>query len=62
MDVVGKVLKYSVNTWDQGFMDKLYASPNAVSFQSVMMGGWEGERMLMCWYRLGWCRSCCLLR
>jgi hypothetical protein len=24
-------LKYSVNTWDQGFLDKLYASTNAVS-------------------------------
>jgi hypothetical protein len=32
MDVVSKVLKYSVNTWDQGFMDKLYASTNAVSY------------------------------
>lgn len=25
------VLKHSVNTWDQGFMDKLYASTNPVS-------------------------------
>lgn len=25
------VLKYSVNTWDQGFLDKLYASTNAAS-------------------------------
>lgn len=24
------ILRYSVNTWDQGFMDKLYASTNAV--------------------------------
>lgn len=31
MGVVEQVLKYSVNTWDQGFMDKLYASTNAVS-------------------------------
>jgi glutamate decarboxylase len=29
---VDQVLKYSVNTWDQGFLDKLYASTNAVSF------------------------------
>jgi len=29
---VEQVLKYSVNTWDQGFLDKLYASTNAVSF------------------------------
>jgi glutamate decarboxylase len=27
---VDQVLKYSVNTWDQGFLDKLYASTNAV--------------------------------
>jgi hypothetical protein len=32
LDVVKQVLRYSVNTWDQGFMDKLYASTNAVSF------------------------------
>ena len=24
------LLKYSVNTWDQGFLDKLYSSTNAV--------------------------------
>jgi hypothetical protein len=29
--VVREVLKYSVNTWDQGFMDKLYSSTDAVS-------------------------------
>lgn len=28
--IVEKVLQYSVNTWDQGFLDKLYASTNAV--------------------------------
>ena len=28
---VEQVLKYSVNTWDQGFLDKLYASTNSVS-------------------------------
>ncbi len=27
------ILRYSVNTWDQGFMDKLYSSTNAVSHQ-----------------------------
>jgi glutamate decarboxylase len=31
LEMVEKVLKYSVNTWEQGFMDKLYASTNAVS-------------------------------
>lgn len=29
LSMVRKVLQYSVNTWDQGFMDKLYASTNA---------------------------------
>ena len=27
---VEQVLQYSVNTWDQGFLDKLYANTNAV--------------------------------
>lgn len=31
MGIVDSILKYSVNTWDQGFLDKLYASTNAVS-------------------------------
>jgi glutamate decarboxylase len=31
LDTIQKLLKYSVNTWDQGFLDKLYASTNAVS-------------------------------
>lgn len=30
MRLIKTILKYSVNTWDQGFMDKLYASTNAV--------------------------------
>ncbi|EMR85806.1 putative glutamate decarboxylase protein [Botrytis cinerea BcDW1] len=30
LSTVEQVLKYSVNTWDQGFLDKLYASTNAV--------------------------------
>ncbi|KGO36941.1 Pyridoxal phosphate-dependent transferase, major region, subdomain 2 [Penicillium expansum] len=29
IEVLQKVLKYSVNTWHQGFLDKLYASTNA---------------------------------
>ena len=33
VQIVEKVLQYSVNTWDQGFLDKLYASTNAVCFQ-----------------------------
>jgi glutamate decarboxylase len=30
LSTVEQVLKYSVNTWDQGFLDKLYSSTNAV--------------------------------
>lgn len=30
---IEQVLQYSVNTWDQGFLDKLYASTNAVCFE-----------------------------
>jgi hypothetical protein len=30
VEVVKEVLRWSVNTWDQGFMDKLYASTDAV--------------------------------
>ncbi|KAF4537614.1 Glutamate decarboxylase [Lasiodiplodia theobromae] len=35
LDVVQRILQYSVNTWDQGFMDKLYASTNAVHVYQV---------------------------
>ena len=31
---VEQLLKYSVNTWDQGFLDKLYSSTNAVRLLS----------------------------
>ena len=31
------VLQYSVNTWDQGFLDKLYASPDAVGLASELI-------------------------
>ena len=30
LEGIAKVLKYSVNTWDQGFLDKLYSSNNPV--------------------------------
>lgn len=33
LETIKDVLKYSVNTWDQGFMDKLYASTTPVRFQ-----------------------------
>ncbi|KAF2466754.1 PLP-dependent transferase [Lindgomyces ingoldianus] len=35
--LVRKVLQYSVNTWDQGFLDKLYASTNAVGLISELL-------------------------
>lgn len=34
LETIKNVLEYSVNTWDQGFMDKLYASTNPVRFLS----------------------------
>jgi glutamate decarboxylase len=30
LKIVETILKYSVNTWNRGFMDKLYGSTNAV--------------------------------
>ena len=32
-----KILQYSVNTWDQGFLDKLYASTDAVGVASELI-------------------------
>ncbi|KAL2883107.1 Glutamate decarboxylase 2 [Colletotrichum sp. CLE4] len=37
LDVVQKILRYSVNTWDQGFMDKLYASNTPVGVVSDLV-------------------------
>ncbi|CZT42490.1 related to glutamic acid decarboxylase [Rhynchosporium secalis] len=34
---IEEVLKYSVNTWDQGFLDKLYAGTNAVGVISELL-------------------------
>lgn len=34
---VEKILQYSVNTWDQGFMDKLYASSDAAGVASELI-------------------------
>lgn len=34
-----KTLKYSVNTWDQGFLDKLYGSTNPVGVVSELLLG-----------------------
>ncbi|KAK0649485.1 glutamate decarboxylase-like protein [Cercophora newfieldiana] len=37
LETIQNVLAYSVNTWDQGFMDKLYASTNAVGVVSELL-------------------------
>ncbi|KAL2356165.1 glutamate decarboxylase-like protein-like protein 1 [Cryomyces antarcticus] len=37
LETVQRILQYSVNTWDQGFMDKLYASTNAVGVASELL-------------------------
>ncbi|KJZ77173.1 hypothetical protein HIM_03494 [Hirsutella minnesotensis 3608] len=37
LDIVQNVLQYSVNTWDQGFLDKLYASNTPVGVISDMV-------------------------
>lgn len=37
MDVVDRLLRYSVNTWDQGFMHKLSGSTNAVGVVSELI-------------------------
>ncbi|MCJ1250046.1 hypothetical protein MMC30_007272 [Trapelia coarctata] len=37
LDSIRDILKYSVNTWDQGFLDKLYASTNAVGVVSELL-------------------------
>lgn len=34
---VSQILTYSVNTWDQGFLDKLYSAPNAVGLVSELL-------------------------
>lgn len=38
LEVIQQVLQYSVNTWDQGFLDKLYASTNAVCVTAALLG------------------------
>jgi glutamate decarboxylase len=37
LEMISRILQYSVNTWDQGFMDKLYASTNAVGVVSELL-------------------------
>ena len=35
--IIEDVLRFSVNTWDQGFLDKLYSSTNAVCVQDMIL-------------------------
>lgn len=51
LEVIQQVLQYSVNTWDQGFLDKLYASTNAVGFTAVLF---------RCLYSLVYTGRCCV--
>lgn len=51
LEIIQQVLKNSVNTWDQGFLDKLYASTNAVGVTSVPYA----TRHCMLIKSLGWC-------
>ncbi|KAK7521439.1 pyridoxal phosphate-dependent transferase [Phyllosticta citriasiana] len=37
LQLIERVLQYSVNTWDQGFLDKLYASTNAIGVASELI-------------------------
>ncbi|KAF4585945.1 glutamate decarboxylase [Ophiocordyceps camponoti-floridani] len=37
LDGIGQLLRYSVNTWDQGFLDKLYASNTPVGVVADMV-------------------------
>ncbi|XDG05374.1 hypothetical protein ABKA04_004989 [Annulohypoxylon sp. FPYF3050] len=37
LDAVQDILRYSVNTWDQGFMDKLYSALNPVGVASDLL-------------------------
>ncbi|KAI9666481.1 MAG: hypothetical protein M1821_004417 [Bathelium mastoideum] len=37
MAVVKQILQYSVNTWDQGFLDKLYHGNNAIGLASELL-------------------------
>ena len=37
LEMISTILKYSVNTWSQGFLDKLYASPSAVGVVAELL-------------------------
>lgn len=48
LGVVDDVLNYSVNTWDQGFLDKLYASTNAVGVVSELLLATLNTNVCLC--------------
>ncbi|EON66991.1 hypothetical protein W97_06107 [Coniosporium apollinis CBS 100218] len=37
LEIIQKILQFSVNTWTQGFMDKLYSSTDAVGLASELL-------------------------
>lgn len=51
--LVGQVLQYSVNTWDQGFLDKLYASTNAIGLVSELLLATLNTNVYIHFLRLG---------
>jgi glutamate decarboxylase len=58
LDIIQGVLKYSVNTWDRGFMDKLYGSTNAVRFALFLRESYtvvEDWDWAACLIETGWC-------
>lgn len=54
LQTIRDILENSVNTWDQGFMDKLYASTNPVSFRhpGAPLGALFSSKLT----KTGWCR------
>lgn len=37
LEAISQILSYSVNTWDQGFLDKLYSSPTPVGIVAELL-------------------------
>jgi len=48
LETIQTILVYSVNTWDQGFLDKLYSSTNAVRAEGVPgpTQFWDADRVV----------------
>ena len=55
LDGIAKVLRYSVNTWDQGFMDKLYSSNTPVSEPETL----QPQNSQLTFSRLVWLQIWC---